>query len=301
MRREIWVAVATALGLAARVRADDVEPVKLMLEPQNPSVYALPTPPTKEEGVNAGGANVDIKLTYLSNYIYRGVDRTEFIESVTASKSGAHANFQFDGKLQFDLGKLPQPFIGIFANVLDQDPISTFQEVRPVYGAELHLRPLIMAAGNTIYSFPNRREFSTGEIWGKITLDDAAVLKRDEPILSPYIYAAYDYDAYNGWYFEFGVSHDFVIENTGVTLTAQAAAAYVRSNAQFAGPDGKDSGFQHYELGLIARYSLNQSLNIPARYGQWSFNGYLFYTDGLNENLRADSQVWGGAGIQWRY
>jgi hypothetical protein len=299
--RKIGYAAMAIVFSSTIAGAEAGEPFKLTLLPENPSVYDLPSPLTKEEGINAGGANAEIKITYLSDYLFRGVNRQDFIDAVTSTRSGAQANFQFDGKLQFDLGKFPHPFIGIFANVLDSDPISTFQEVRPVYGAELRIRPLIMAAGNNIYSFPNRNELSTGEVWGKITLDDAAIFKRDEPILSPYIYGAYDYDLYNGWYIEAGVTHDFIIEKTGITITAQAAVAYVLGNSAFAGPTGRDTGFQHYELGLIGRYSLNQLLNIPARYGQWTFNGYLYYTDGLSDDLRADSQIWGGAGIQWNY
>ena len=32
-----------------------------------------------------------------------------------------------------------------------------------------------------------------------------------------------------------------------------------------------------------------------------ALNGYLYYTDGINEGLRADTQVWGGAAIGFRY
>ena len=74
-----------------------------------------------------------------------------------------------------------------------------------------------------------------------------------------------------------------------------------RSPFQFIGPTGKDTGPQHYEAGLTGRYSLNQILNIPQRYGQWSINGYIFYSDGLSNKLRADTQLWGGAGIQFSY
>ena len=56
-----------------------------------------------------------------------------------------------------------------------------------------------------------------------------------------------------------------------------------------------------YDLGLVGTYSLNKLLNIPRRYGQWHLNGYLYYTDGIEDGLRADSQMWGGAGIWFRY
>jgi hypothetical protein len=280
------------------------QPPKLTLEPADTSVYALPTPATTDEGANTGGVNVDMRVNYLGDYLYRGVDRTTFIDTSTGgATANERANFQFDGKLMWNLGKLPHPFIGIFANVLDQDPISTFQEVRPVFGAEWRIRPLILSAGHNTYIFPDRSELNTGEVWGRIALDDSVLLRSDEPFLTPYIYAAYDYDIYNGWYFQAGVSHEFVIEGTGITFIAEAAVAGTIGQQAFAGPGPKrdDTGLQHYEFGLTGRYNLNQFLNIPPRFGQWSINGYLYYSDGISNKLSADTQLWGGAGIQFSY
>ena len=243
----ISVAILPHLALAQ-------QPPRLTLEPQDTSVYALPTPATTDEGANTGGVNIDMRVNYLSDYLYRGVDRTRFIDSNTSGATfNERANFQFDGKLYFNLGKLPHPFVGIFANVLDQDPISTFQEVRPVFGAEWRIRPLILAAGHNTYIFPDRSILNTGEVWGKIAIDDSVLLRSDEPFLTPYVYAAYDYDIYNGWYLEAGVSHDFVIEGTGITFTAQAAIGGVIGHQAFVGTTAHDTGPQHYEAGLTGR------------------------------------------------
>src|SRR5688572_4509519 len=125
-------------------------PVKLaMLQPgpQDESVYAPPAPPSDAEGANTGGINLDLSIRYLTDYLYRGVDRTRFIGAATGDDIEEKANFQFEGQLTFNLGKLPHPFIGVFANVLDEDPVQTFQEVRPVFGAQLYVRPFIFAAG----------------------------------------------------------------------------------------------------------------------------------------------------------
>ena len=286
-------------------------PVKLaMLQPgpQDESVYAPPAPPSDAEGANTGGINLDLSIRYLTDYLYRGVDRTRFIGAATGDDIEEKANFQFEGQLTFNLGKFPHPFIGVFANVLDEDPVQTFQEVRPVFGAQLYVRPFIFAAGNNTYIFPDRSELNTAEAWARITLDDAAIFRRDEPIFSPYVYAAYDYDNYDGWYLEAGISHTVVIENTGITLTFQGAVAAVLEHPGFIGrglteddEDAEDTGIQHWEAGVIGRYSLNQLLNIPQRFGNWSFNGYLFYADGIDKDLRADTQLWGGAGIQLTY
>ena len=52
---------------------------------------------------------------------------------------------------------------------------------------------------------------------------------------------------------------------------------------------------------MIGTYSLNTLFNLPMRYGEWKLKGYLFYTDGLNNDLRADTQIWGGMGISFDY
>jgi hypothetical protein len=138
-------------------------------------------------------------------------------------------------------------------------------------------------------------------VFGKIAIDDSFFLHTERPVLTPYVYAAYDYDLNNGWYIEGGVSHDFPIEDTGITLTFYADVAYLIANQHFVLPGGRDTGFQHYEFGVTGSYSLNLLLNIPKRYGDFALQGYLSYVDGLNERLRADTQLYGGVGIAFHY
>ena len=66
-------------------------------------------------------------------------------------------------------------------------------------------------------------------------------------------------------------------------------------------PPARTPGFQHYEFGLEATFGLNDLLNIPARYGKLDFKGYLFYTDGIDNELRADTELYGGVGIGFSY
>jgi hypothetical protein len=309
-RRTTWwsAAVGVALGgiatAGSQARAqDEVQPVKLSLQPApaaDESVYALPVPATEDQGINQGGVNLHMTITYLTDYVYRGVDQSQALNPGAEFGEENAANFQFHGTMTFNLGQVPHPFIGVFANVLESDPVSNFQEVRPFFGAEWSIRPFVFAAGSNQYTYPDRGDLDTAEVWGRITLDDAAVFRLDDPILSPYIFAAYDYDRYHGWYVEAGVKHDFVLEDTGITLTALANVAYIYKHDVFEMPE-QDQGFQHYEFGLIGRYSLNLLLNIPQRYGRWSLNGYIFYTDGIHDDLNADTELWGGAGVEFTY
>lgn len=302
----------TALGSAV-ARADTaaptteapfvaVRPFALVEQPE--SIYPDPEPPKPNTGVNEGGVNLRLTVNYLTDYVYRGIDRSE-VGAIDPSETGDVTedapNLQFDGKLNFNLGRAPHPFIGLFANVFNDDPISRFQEVRPYFGLDWNIRPLKLTAGWQTYIYPERDDFNTSEIFGRIEIDDSVFLGTDKPILSPYVFAAYDHDLYDGLYLEAGVNHDIVLEGTGVTLTLTGNVGFVAGHTYFTAQNGEDTGFQHYEFGLIGSYSLNTLLNVSRRYGEWDFRGYLFYTDGLNNDLRADTQIWGGVGIGFEY
>ncbi len=248
-----------------------------------------------DELVNRGGVHFDLDTLYLTNYIYRGIDQS------TLGHSPENA-LQFDGKLSFDLGKLPHPFVGLFVNVFNQDPISRFEEVRPMLGMEWTLRPFIISGGFNSYLYPNRKQLDTQEVWASLKIDDSLLFRLARPILSPYVFAAYDTQLYQGYYFEAGIRHDFVFDELGFTLSPMANFAYVLNNPQYALARGKiDSGFQHYGAGLVGKYSLNTLFNFSRRYGEWSVNGYLYYTDGLANHIRADTRIWGGVGMSFSY
>jgi hypothetical protein len=313
MRQRWWVmgAVAALLPAASRA-ADPVAPKSLMQDPYE-SIYEPPGPPREGEGINQGGANFGLRVSYLSDYVYRGIDQSErlaTLDETGAVVPGADAgaedapNLQFDGNKKLNLDRLPHPVAGVFANVFNDDPISRFQEIRPYFGLDWDLRPLRIQVGQISYIFPEREGLNTNEVWASITFDDSRLWRTEKPLLAPYVYAAYDYDLYEGLYVEAGVRHEFELEDTGVTVTAVADVAYVLDNDQFSdltAPEPEDTGFQHYEVGLIGSMSLNRALNIPRRYGQWTLEGMLYYTDGISEGLRADTQVWGGFAVGFKY
>lgn len=287
-----------ALAAAPPARADapmPLEPAKLaIIEPE--SVYAPPAPTASDEGTNAGGVNLDLSFKYLTADMYRGVNHSNVGGPADAP------NLQFDEKLEFNLGRYPHPFFGLFTNVYDSDPVSRFQEIRPYVGLELTARPFTFAAGHTNYIYPERESNNSAEVWLRLTLDDSHIFHTERPLLQPYILAAYDYDQNKGCYFELGVRHEIPIEQTGLTLAFVADIGYIQGiQKQFIFSSPNDIGFQHYEVGLTGSYSLNTLLNLPRRFGQWSFEGYLYYTDGINNNVLADTKLWGGAGLTFHY
>jgi hypothetical protein len=317
MGSRAWAVGAAVLcvgaGAAAPAVAEDRsagEPFRLLVQSDYESIYAPPEPISANTGVNEGGVHLDLEVSYLTEYVYRGINESNRIASTRAIGDTVGrpdfretaANIQVDTQLTFDLGKAPHPFVGVFVNTFNADPESQFQEIRPFFGFELTLRPIIFTVGHNSYIYPDRDQINTTEVFGKITLDDSYFLRTDEPVLSPYVYAAYDYDLYDAVYVEAGVEHAFVLEGTGIVLTAQAAVAYVNGYELYATPgSANDTGFQHYQLGLIGSYRLNPLLSIPNRFGDWTLKGFLFYTDGIENDLRADTGFWGGAGIGFSY
>ncbi len=281
-----------------------------------PSVYAPPEPERAEDLVNRGGVNVDLHFRYLTDYNYRGVSFNRAVYTPPSNGQAAqgklHAsNFQADGQLTFDLGKLPHPFVAVLANINDSDPLSRFQEIRPSAGLDYTLPPLNVRAGVNAYIYPERERLpgtqspNTGEAFVQLTLDDSYFFLTDDPILTPYVYAAYDYQLNNGWYLETGFKHAFKFPDQGFSITPYFDVAYVshfrRVFVAPSGPRTPDTGFQHYDVGLNGELSLNHVLDLPARYGNFSIEGYLTYTGKFSNALVANTEVWGGAGLKYRY
>ncbi len=276
-----------------------------------PSVYAPPEPERAEDLTNRGGVNVDLNFRYLTDYNYRGIS---FNRAVFTPPTAGHpavgklhaSNFGADGTLTFDLGKLPHPFVAVLANINDSDPLSRFQEIRASAGADYTLRPIDVRAGVNAYIYPERERLTpspnTAEGFVKLSLDDTFFFLTDAPILEPYVYAAYDYQVNNGWYLEAGVRHAFAFPDQGVTLAPHADVAYVSHyDRTFVAVSPQDSGFQHYDVGLTADLSLNHLFALPPRYGDFALEGDLTYTGKFSNAILADTEVWGGVGLKFRY
>lgn len=295
MRLRVWGFVLIASSCCAARLDGQVRGPFQLLDDEPDNIYLPPAGPAPEELTNRGGVHFSFDVSYLSTYVYRGVDQS------TAPKRNEKA-LQFDGRLNFDFGKLPHPFFGVFSNIFNQDPVSRFEEVRPYAGLEWTLRPITVSGGFNGYIFPNREGKDTQEAWTEILVDDSRLWHTELPVLSPYAYGAYDFNKYKGFYLEAGLKHNFVIGDTGLVLTAVGDFAYVAHDAYFLVP-GKmtETGFQHYDAGVIATYTVNPLLHMSHRYGLLQLKGYLYYSGPVNTDLRANSRVWGGVGLHFQY
>ncbi len=283
---------------------------KLLALPDPPTVYAPIEAEREEDGTNKGGANVELDFRYLTDDVYRGVSHNRAVYSNVPGQpvvGKLHAsNFQADAKVSFNLGRLPHPFVGVFANINDSDPLSRFQEIRPFFGFDYTIRPLVFSVGLNAYIYPERERFNpspnTAETYIRLSLDDSYFFLTPKPILSPYVYGAYDYQRNKGWYLEAGLKHDFDFEDFGFTLTPYGDVGYVSHfPQQFVTVSPHSSGFQHYDLGLTGTFSLNHLFHMTPRYGQFAIEGYLTYTGRFSNAILANSEVWGGVGLKFRY
>lgn len=262
------------------------------------SIYAnTPLVSPQDQDINSGGVNLSLDFSYGTRYVYRGVDH----DNVAAHSDSL--NLLIDSKLSFDFGQYPHPFVGVFTNIYDADPVSRFQEIRPYLGADWNLRPFLLEGGQISYIYPQREGFNASEFYGKVTLDDSWIFNTTTQLVSPYVEGAYDYHANNGWYVEVGLKHDIPIEDWGLVITAQAAAGYIAHiHQQFIFVNTvKETGWQHAEFGLSASYNLNTLFNIPKRFGEFDLQGYVYDTNRISTNITADNVLWSGAGIGFKY
>lgn len=271
---------------------------RLMVQPVSAqeSIYAPESVSDYQGGYNEGALSLEINGRYMTDYIFRGL---EIVEPQTHEDA---VNLQLEADLRLDLGRLPDPFFHIVTNTAEGDDISNFQVIRPSVGLEWETEAFEVAVGTQSFTYPDRNELDTGEVFVDLQLNDGFLYSRDEPLLGPFVFAAYDFDRFEGLYIEGGLRRDFAVADTNLRFRLEGLVAYVNNFELYsATPESDGSGFSHYQVGLLAEYRLNSLLNISRRYGQWSAAGYLYYTDGIDNELAATSQIWGGAGITFRY
>lgn len=264
--------------------------------PQQETIYAPPDVTEARGGFNEGALSLEIGGRYMTDYVFRGLELVEPAESEDAF------NFQLEAALRMDLGRLPDPFFHVFTNTAEGDDISNFQVIRPSVGLEWETESFTAAVGTQSFTYPDRDDLDTSEVFIDLRINDGVFVSEEGPILGPFIFAAYDFDRFEGFYAEAGLRRTFHFVDGHVRLTIEGLVGYVNDYDIYSMvPTNDGSGFSHYQIGAIVEYRLNSLLNISRRYGQWSAAGYLYYTDGIDNELAATTQLWGGGGVVFRY
>lgn len=270
---------------------------------ENETVYAPPAPASPNSGTNQGGVNFELNALYLTNYVYRGVDYNKAVDPDTQNSGKSNTDLYADAKMSFDLGpKMPHPYVAVLANIYDSDPVSKFQVFQPSAGADLTLRPVTFTVALQSSIYPKREDEETAEVFGRIALDDGRIWGSDKPVFSPYLAAAYDYVIDNGSYIEAGISHDFTFDDLHLTVTPVARLAYTMGwQQQFTFIQEEGSGWQHWDVGLEAKYSLNSLFNMSRRWGDFYLRGFVYHTEHLASGTVGQTVDWGGVGIAFNY
>lgn len=290
---------------AAQLLAEtpDADPPPLLLSVlEDPET--LFDPYGRAAGAPEGGAvrpvALDLGLTYSNRHMFRGIDRFQ------SATPGNRTNLQIDAALSLDLSPGPTLFAGGAMLLTDSDELSRLLEIRPTVGLRWTLGPVLAELQHTSFIYPERRSQDTSEAALLLEFDIAELLNADLPCFAPFVLAAYDYDCHNGWYAEVGIVHRGRIGDTGLSVEFRALAAYVDDYDLLAGRGGissstPDTGWQRWQVNLTVAYPLNTLLNIPASAGSLSIAAHIAYTDALDPDLHADTQLWGGLSLTWRY
>jgi hypothetical protein len=263
------------------------------------------TPPLRQPGAgfNDGAVGLDFAVLYSTDYVFRGIEIVE-------PPGGEDAiNIGLDVRIAADLGRLPDPFVQVVTNTAEGDDLSNFQVIRPIAGLQWETAAFDLTLAHQSFTYPDRDPLDTSEIFVEIHFVDGLLFGEDRRILGPFVKAVYDYDALDGFYFSAGFRRELSGDEgfaglSNLTFGWSAHVAYVEDyGGPWADPGlvGDARGFHHYQVGLFATYELNTLLNISRRYGRWSLEGFVNYTDGIDNDLRADTQIWGGGGVVLRY
>ncbi len=286
-------------NVVAQAISTDLIPQATLNNQEDPFSSGEPSLPPEwgDQHVNNGGTHFSLDFAYANKYVYRGLNHD------VVATNGSSLNLLIDGRLEFDLGRYPHPFVELFTNIDDADPISRFQEIRPIVGADWDLRPFDLELENIDYIYPQREDFDVPEIDTKITFDDSLLFDTAKPIFSPYVLGAYVYQKNQGWYLEFGLKHDFAFEDLGLVITPEVNTGWISGlNQQFVIVNPvHNTGWQHFEAGVIVSYSLNVLLDVSKRYGEFDVKGYGFYDDRLSSKITASNAIWGGIGLGFKY
>ncbi len=301
----LTIALAAVLSSVSAIAAAADEAAVWPASPAGPeTVYASPGGPaaaaTEPQGPRL---KWELSLGYASAYVYRGIDHSATVGATPdAIDEGGGSSFQFSGRVTLDAGGPWHPFVDLFSNYWDTDPVSNWQELRPTLGLQWQSKAAAVSAGVTSYVYPDRTGDNTSEVFMRADMNDGDLLGREQPILNPYGLVACELDANGGWYGELGISHNWAIAGLGLTVTPVARVAYTyrMDEAFIFETDRSGSGWQHADLGLQLSYRLNTLLNLPASDGNWALGAFLFRTSHLADATLGGSLTWGGVNVTWR-
>jgi hypothetical protein len=254
-------------------------------------VYAPPTFRREAAVVAEQGPDVagEASIGWASDYVFRGVEPVEPGGREDVGHVPVAGRLELDGAVR--------PWVGLVTDFADDNGFAV-QVVRPAAGVAWDVGAVEVDLWHESFLYPDVGEPNTNEVAARLTfVGDREALA--PPRLQPFALAAYDYDAHDGLYLELGTRLRLTPPESDLALHVEALAAYVHDHEYFAADD--DTGWQRYDVSLLASYELNELLNLPQRRGTVTLDARLTYTGGLDDDLQADEQLHGGVGLRWAF
>ncbi len=284
---------------------------------------------------------LSIDYTLVSDYIWRGINLSDASRKngATHNEGRRWPNQQMTTGAELDLGKFGRVGGSLWFEwycgqeyMTPDDGDKTLQEIdyTVYYGYTIEQIGLDIELGFIWYEFPRARSDadSTQELYTKLSYDDSKLFRMlgldvKEPVLNPYLFIAWDLDlARGGSYYEFGLSHDFVLQDLGMkdlpllknmTVTPAWSMSWDHNWLQKMSLDpskgGADNatGFSNSShlanmvWGLQCSYDLKSALNIPDKYcGDFSVNTFMNYSHAIARHL-LDDELWGGVSVGYSW
>ena len=245
-------------------------------------------PAAKEaEKAAKSGFTFGIDYALVSDYVWRGINRSEY-----AGEGREQLNHQLGISVKSamkDLG-LPdvgavklsawfQYYLGNESTTFDPGADHKLQEIvyTLAWQHEIPDTPLTVAAGligyNNVHTATDLHY--TFEVFGKVILDDGALLGQDEAVFSPSLAYIWDFDAVNAGVAVAAIEHKFALDDVaeelqGITVTPSAAIIldnrYIDKRLASAGaPTGhKSTTLSSWQFGLVGSYDLGSALELDS-------------------------------------
>lgn len=299
-----------AAGLAG---TDSLMPAS---DPDTPAIT-----PAESEG---SPFSLDLTYSLYSDYVFRGINFSEYV-----GEGREKPNHQLDVSVTLDLGALlgngsgtngTLNFGAWFQWYAAQEKIDSddggqnIQEIDYYFSWSYDIEHIAttLTLGYFSYSFPNLKSINTNEWWFGLEHNDAWMWKslwpdNDDRVLNPSFafYQDFDLGAGNAIWIEFGLSHEFAInERLSVTPSWLLAIDHDYYH-HFAGePNENTTRLAYMQWGMNVTYLLGEGLGPSSVPTSVTVSGFLYFNDALGSaenNGIIQDEFFGGVSIGFSF
>ena len=253
-----------------------------------------------------------LDYTIVSDYVFRGANYSEY-----AGEGREKPNHQLGVGLSLDTAEVGWN-IGTFGfsfwgewytdqEILDPSSSSTLQELDYClfWSYEIPQIHTTLEAGWAAITFPQAGTdaYYTNESYISLRFDDSVLFGTESPLLNPYICYAIDTDDIDGSWLEWGISHDFPLNDIGLgstpvmrDITITPSFVMGIDNGQY----GPSMRVAHLQYGLNLCYDLSGALNIPQEYGSISLTAFVYFSDAVHDAFLND-ELYGGLTVSYAW